>query len=86
MLPIYKDTSVLFETNQVQNFVAFVLVMNHLGLNDEFVGHYVGKVDLGRKSPSFSHEECIVEPIRFFDGGDMIRPEKFKAKCEWNFK
>lgn len=50
LLPIYKDTSLLFETNQIGKREAFVLVMNHLGLTDDEVKHYIGRVKVNDKT------------------------------------
>lgn len=50
LLPIYKDTSLLFETNQIGKREAFVLVMNHLGLTDDEVKHYIARVKVNDKT------------------------------------
>lgn len=54
ILPIYKDTAIVYETNQVGKMETFVLVMNHLGMQDEMVKHYIGRLKLVEKA-SFSH-------------------------------
>jgi hypothetical protein len=67
IISIYKDTSVIFETNQIGKDEAFVLIMNHLSVSDESVGYYIGKVRINTKT-SFESQNCLVDPITFLNG------------------